>query len=250
MTAVAPLVDAVVGGVQKGGTTALHGALARHPAVRMPSVKEPHFFDDDARFAAGTPDYAPYHALWRVDLATGLACDATPAYLWWPGAAERVRDYNPAMRWIVLLRDPAERAYSHWNMERRRGREPLGFREALEAEDARLASSSPLERRYHSYRARGYYARQLERLFALFAREQVLVLRSDRLRDDYAATVAETCDFLGLARFRAIDPRVAHEGAYESPMEPDLRARLVAAYDDDVRALERLLGWDLAAWRR
>ena len=245
-----PRVDVVVGGVQKGGTTALDLALRRHPAMRMPAVKEPHWFDDDLRFAAGAPDFAPYHALWREGLASGLCCDCTPSYLWWPGAAERLRDYNPDLRWILLLRDPSERAYSHWNMQRTRGTEALAFRDALAAEPARLASSPPRDRRNHSYLSRGYYAQQLERLFALFPREQVLVLRSDRLRDDFATTVGTVLDFLGLEPLSSPVAESAHEGRYDAPLAPEDRAWLVARYDADLRALERLLGWDLADWRR
>jgi hypothetical protein len=243
-------VDVVVGGVQKGGTTALDRALRRHPAMRMTRSKEPHWFDNDANFVQGTPDYAPYHALWGNALADGLCCDTTPSYLWWPTAAERVRAYNPAMRWIVLLRDPAERAYSHWNMIRNKAIEPLPFPQALDAEAARLATVSPRDRLRCSYVSRGYYAQQLTRLFGLFPRQQVLVLRSDRLRDDFAQTLDTVLDFLGLEPLPNLDLKSANLGDYDAPLAPDDRARLVATFDTDIRELERMLGWDLADWRR
>lgn len=244
-----PRVDVVIGGVQKGGTTALDQALRDHPGMRMPSLKEPHWFEKDSRFESGAVDYTSYHALWRRGLAGGLCCDSTPSYLWWPGAAERLRDYNPALRWVVLLRDPAARAYSHWNMQKRRGNEPLDFGAALDAEAIRLAAGSPRDRRRYSYLSRGFYGQQLTRLYGLFPREQVLVLRSDRLREDFAATVSTVLEFLGLEALATPDPLVMHEGSYDEPLAPELRARLVALYDADIGALEAMLGWDLAAWR-
>jgi hypothetical protein len=245
-----PRVDVVVGGVQKGGTTALDQALRGHPGLRMPSVKEPHWFDEDSHFEHGAPDYAPYHALWGAGLSAGLCCDSTPSYLWWPGAAARLRDYNPDLRWVVLLRDPAARAYSHWNMQRTRGNETLDFGASLDAEAIRLATASPRDRRRYSYLSRGYYAQQLARLFELFPREQVLVLRSDRLRDAFPATVGAVLEFLGLEPLAELESLSAHEGSYDEPLTPQDRARLVALYDADIRALEAMLGWDLAAWRR
>lgn len=243
-----PRIDVVIGGVQKGGTTALDMALRRHPGMRMPAVKEPHWFDDDSHFAGGMPDYAAYHALWAEDPRPGLRCDSTPSYLWWPAAAERLRDYNPALRWIVLLRDPAARAYSHWNMQRSRRNEALDFGAALDAEASRLATATPAEWRRYSYASRGHYAQQLARLFRLFPREQVLVLRSDRLRAEFAATLGAVLEFLGLEPIEVSDTMIAHEGSYDAPLAPADRARLVALYEADIRALEAMLGWDLSDW--
>jgi hypothetical protein len=244
-----PRVDVVVGGVQKGGTTALDQTLRGHPAMRMPSEKEPHWFDIDENFVPEPRDVREYHALWGDKLSAGLCCDATPSYLWWPGAVQRIHDYNPEMRWIVLLRDPAERAYSHWNMQRNRGNETLSFADALKAEPERLASGSAVVQRRHSYLSRGFYAQQLSTLFARFPRDQVLVLRSDRLRSEFAATIGEVLDFLGLEPFAKLDPRLAHEGDYDAPLSADDRAWLVERYAPDVREVEKLLGWDLATWR-
>ncbi|HEY8242731.1 MAG TPA: sulfotransferase domain-containing protein [Casimicrobiaceae bacterium] len=245
-----PRVDVVIGGVQKGGTTALDLVLRKHPAMRMGSEKEPHWFDIEENFHPQPRDVAEYHALWGDQLATGICCDSTPSYVWWPSAVQRIHTYNPAMRWIVLLRDPAERAYSHWNMQRSRGNEPLGFDEALKAESERLSARSGTMQRRHSYLSRGFYAQQLNRLFASFPREQVLVLLSDRLRGDFPAVIDEVLDFLGLEPHGRIEARNAHEGEYDAPLPAEARAWLVARYADDVRELEKLLGWDLAAWRK
>jgi len=204
----APRVRFVVGGVQKGGTTALAAFLQRHPGVALPADKEAHVFDApdfddgwspeqvDARFAAhfGEPAEA---------CGAKLHGDATPIYLMHERLIGRIARYNPQMRWIILLRHPVERALSQYHMERSRGDEHWPLWLALLAERWRLrgheddfSTGSPL--RHHSYRLRGDYARQLDALYAAFPREQILLLRNEQLREDPAATVDAVCRFLGL----------------------------------------------------
>ena len=88
------------------------------------------------------------------------------------------------MRLIVMLRNPIERAYSHWAMEHRRGNDPLPFASALEQEEARCRGALPLQHRVFSYVDRGFYSAQLRRLWRFFGRDQVLVLRQEELRLD------------------------------------------------------------------
>ena len=198
-----PLVGFLIGGAQKAGTTALAQYLARHPRIRLPRGKEAHVFDAshaDWSPAAVNARYAPCFDDTPRDALYG---DATPFYLFHPTCVERIAAYNPAMRWIVLLRDPAERALSQYRMERARGRERLPLWLALLLEPLRIRGErEPLARgsrlRRYSYRARGDYAHQLDTLYTHFPREQVLLLRSDRLRAAPASGVAATCRFLGI----------------------------------------------------
>ncbi len=129
----------VIGGAQKGGTTALDGMLRAHPSVSMASIKEPKWFDDDRR-CANAPDFGDCHALFEPADPRRLRGEASPTYCGWPPAAGRIRDYNPAMRWILLLRDPAARAYSQWNMRRSRESDLDAFAEAIDEEIARGAA--------------------------------------------------------------------------------------------------------------
>lgn len=250
-----PRVAFVIGGVQKGGTTALASILARHPSIAIPGDKEPHLFDVDHHFATGAPPLDRYHALWGERLAVARCGDATPAYCWWPPAAERVRAYNPAMRWVLLLRDPASRAYSHWNMNRSLGQVTTSFEASLDAEVTQMTTQPGMLVRSpdlvdHAYLGRGFYAQQLERIWSLFPREQTLVLRSEALRGDPTPAVNRICAFLGVEPMGAIAPVEAHVGAYGEPMDPATRGKLVAFFEPEVRRLEALLGWDLSDWRR
>jgi hypothetical protein len=241
-------VDFVIGGVQKGGTTALDRLLRRHPDVAMASVKEPKWFDDDRRFAHGPPAPSGYHALFGHPQGARVRGEATPSYCWWPPAAQRIRDYSPAMKWILLFRDPVSRAYSQWNMRRTDGSAQVSFARAVDEEIRRGAEVPVRNNVGSSYLSRGFYAQQLARILDLFPREQVLTLRSEWLRDDPSATLRRVHAFLGIAPEDDAGPAEAHVGAYAEPLDAATRARLVRLFEGDVRRLEALTGWDLADW--
>jgi hypothetical protein len=205
-----PRVAFVIAGVQKAGTTALFDYLSEAPELSLSHVKETHFFDDDDQ-DWDAPAYAPYHALF--DAPDGrLRGEATPIYLYWPGALERMRAYNPAMRLIVLLRDPVARAWSHWRMEYARGFERQPFAWCVREGRRRLFEAEPWgHHRAFSYVERGFYGEQIERLFAVFPREQTLVLTAEALQAEPSATLATVRAFLGLPPAAAsVEPRAVH----------------------------------------
>ena len=107
-----PRVDFIIPGVQKAGTTALFDHLGDVPGIALSTVKEVHFFDDESIDWA-RPDYRAYEAQF-ASVQGAVVGEATPIYLYWPNALERIAAYNPVMRLIVMLRDPVERAWSHW----------------------------------------------------------------------------------------------------------------------------------------
>src|SRR5262249_16684643 len=146
---------------------------------------------------------------------------------------ERVRRFDPAMKLIVSIRDPVDRAYSHYQMEHRWGREALPFEEALQREEAELGSalegvladpdSEPgLE---CSYLARGRYAEQLGRWLEHFPREQLLVVTSDELLEEPAGVMSRVSEFLGIPEWQA--PSYPLRGVREySTMPPETREQL------------------------
>jgi hypothetical protein len=197
MTA-SPEVGFLVAGVQKGGTTALFHYLDDLGSVQMAPAKEVHFFDDETGVDWDRPDYAALHAAFPVRDARPRG-EATPIYLYWPNSLERIARYNPAMKLIFLFRDPVARAWSHWQMEYARGWESEPFAWCIREGRARVDSAeAPGFHRIHSYVERGFYGRQLERLFGLFPRDQVLLLASDALKADPGATLGRICAFLGV----------------------------------------------------
>lgn len=240
----APRVTFVIAGVQKGGTTALFDYLTDWPDVALSDVKETHFFDDET-VDWSNPDYRAYHA--HFPDPAGRPCgEATPIYIYWPNALERMARYNPAMRVILVLRDPVSRAWSQWRMEYSRGPEREPFAWCIRQGRMRLFEADPWGfHREFSYVERGYYGEQVERLFGLFPEAQVLFLRSDDLRADPAATLAAVRSFLGLAPAPAPAPRevhVAQDMDYGSELTPEDVAFLRQLYARDQQRLFELTG--------
>ncbi len=234
----------LIAGVQKGGTTALYDYLCDHPDLEMSPVKEPHFFDDEAGVDWACPDYGPYEAQFSGD--GRLKGEATPIYTYWPGALERARAYNPALRLIVLFRDPVARAWSHWRMETARGAENLPFEICIAAGRSRVDDpAAPGCHRVHSYVERGFYAPQVRRLLTLLPRTQCLFLRSADLRTRPETILAGVCDFLGAPRMADVEARFSHVGprlaGTGSPPEAAVQ-QLRTLYEADQAAWAALTG--------
>lgn len=242
-------VEFLVAGTQKGGTTALYEYLRRHPRIAAAQRKEAHYFDDDRLFQDNPlGDPAAYHARLQPGAPYLLHGDFTPIYMYWRPCMQRVQRYNPHMRIVILLRDPAERAHSHWNMEVRRGWETLDFPSALRAEAGRLRGTTAGQHRVFSYIDRGRYAAQLKRVYALFPANQVHVARSEDLLRSPQATLDGILRFLGLPGLAVERPIVVHRLPYADPMRPCDRDFIAAALGEDIAELERLLGWDCNGW--
>lgn len=243
-----PRVTFMIPGAQKGGTSALNAVLRNHPDLALCDVKEPHFFDTEANFR-DQPDYAAYHAQFPERPDALMTGEATPDYLWWPPALSRIRAYNPAMRFIVLLRHPVDRAYSQWTMASTRGREPLAFEDAVAADLAQLEARKPYSRAQKAYVARGLYSGQLARLLQLFPRDQLHVVKSEDFRTHARPHLIEICDFLGVRRAAPDDQPHLFANTYKQSMSADMRQRLLAFYASETDAIEALLGWDCSDWR-
>jgi hypothetical protein len=234
----------LIAGVQKGGTTALFDYLGEEPGLALSREKEVHFFDDETRDWAA-PDYGAYHAAFAPFDGRPRG-EATPIYLYWPGSLERICAYNPAMRLIVVLRDPVERAWSHWRMEYARGAETQPFAWCVREGRARLFEADPwgFDREF-SYVERGFYGEQLDRAFGLFGRGLVLALRAEDLRADPGATLARVRSFLGAPAGDAPRPRQVHVAAeidYGADLTGDDIAHLRRVYARDQERLQALIG--------
>jgi hypothetical protein len=248
--------DFIIAGTQKGGTSALHYHLEQHPNVTMAHSEEAHmidhprrhFFDDEDRFA-GKVNYDILHEgikLKRRSLITG---SCTPIYTYWKPAMERIRDYHPAIKLIILLRNPIDRAFSHWNMYRERKQENLGFLEAIAEESKRIGEALPLQPRRTSYLDRGFYFEQMERVFQFFPREQVHVIKFDDFRKRTPELVNEVFSFLGVMPLAKVKNREQNRIPYEREITREERQHLYKLYKTDIARLEELLGWDCSDWK-
>jgi hypothetical protein len=249
--------DFIIAGAQKAGTSALADFLETHPHVQMPHKDElhrtvqpaRHFFDDEERFAKAEIDYAPLQRGCVRKRPSNLLGSTTPIYVYWKTAMERIRNYNDKIKLIILLRNPANRAFSHWNMQRDRNLENLDFLDAVRAEKERVEEARPLQLRKFSYVDRGFYAEQIERAFRFFPREQVQVIKFENFRRDPRSTLDATCEFLGLDSLKKIDNRENNSTPYARRMTAVERQALVDLYRNDIDRLEKLLGWDCSDWK-
>jgi hypothetical protein len=243
-----PLPDFLILGAQKAGTTALYAYLRWHPEITGPSFKEVSFFD--RHYAKGEQWYRAHMPMRR----RSLAGEASPSYLFHPLAPERVAGMLPDARLIALLRNPVDRAFSHYQHEVALGREPLSFEDAIDREEGRMQGELECMLRdpsyfshawwNYTYAARSRYAEQLERWFASFPREQLLVLFTEELSADTAGTYRRVLDFLGVAAHDLESyPRIFDRDY--SVMNSATRARLDQELEDPNRRLAALLGRNL-----
>lgn len=247
------LPDFIIIGAQRSGTTYLYDALLG-PHVMGAVRKEVHFFDREFHRGPGRYRSAfPLRSTVRrrsASEAGAVVGEATPYYLAHPAVPARAASVVPGARLIVLLRDPVERAFSHYQHSRRLGFENLPFDEALrcepqrlEGEEAMLMSrpryrSAALER--HSYATRGLYARQLRRWLEHYPREQLLVLSSEELFADANTVLRRVEHFLGVPARDVVPPRPPGS-SQEVP--PQVRARLRELFAPDGAELPALVGF-------
>jgi hypothetical protein len=255
-----PLPDFLVIGTKRGGTTSLWRYLLQHPLVPplFPAwnTKTSHYFEEnfgrgEAWYRSHFPTRRQRAALERRHGGPSKVGEAAPLYMFHPLAAGRVAELMPQARMIVLLRDPVERAYSHWKERRTEGKEPLGFAEALAAEpertagerDRMIADPGYFSEAYdwYTYRERGRYVDHLEPWLDRFDRSQLLFLASETFYRDPAASYARILDFIGLPPFRLPAYDVFNDRP-STGMDDAVRAELRAHYRPYNAALESRLG--------
>jgi len=250
------LPDFIVFGAMRCGTSSLYHTLTEHPQVIPGFRKEVRFFD--WQFDRGLDWYRAYFplrsAMARHQRRAGRALtgEASPEYIFHPAAAERIARTLPQVRLVALLRDPVERAWSHYKHSVRLGVEPLTFEEALAREDERLAGELERMRRPgyrgrafqdHSYVTQGHYEEFLRPWYEHLAHEQIMIVRAEDMFAEPEGTLATIVGFLGLAPWT---PRyLAMNLGRRGEMAPEVRAELRAHFDPHGARLGELLGRDM-----
>jgi hypothetical protein len=244
-------------GAQRSGTTTLFKWLSQHPQILPGTEKEIHFFDRN--YQNGVPWYRlhfPTHRKLGSDRITG---EATPYYLFHPRASERIRRVVPDVKMIALLRNPVERAVSHYFREVHLGQEDRPIEEALRLEELRLQPElekmqkdefyfSEIHHR-KSYKTRGLYAEQLKRYFDIFERRQLLVLSSEEYFADPEKALHVIFSFLEINAGFLPRNVVPQETAGRDPTVPDLVYQALQKYFEPhneilFQLLGRNLGWN------
>ena len=292
-------------GAAKAGTTALYATMARHPDIYAPhTLKEPNFMAMEGkplRFR-GPGDMVKggqfrslttreeYLDLYRPGIRLRWMLDASPLYLRDQYAPERILQYAPDARIMMVIRNPIEAAFSFYVMFRRDGREPFrDFLKAFEDSSRRLAAGWE-----EGWDIKGFfrYPAQIRRYLDLFEKNRLLILHYDELRADYAGVLNRIAGFLRIDPLlfptssgrenssptlrnmihRSAPARFIRPGfgilrkAIPSPLMRFVRKRYLDApafrmkkeefdyllryYGAEIDELESLLKWDLSSWKR
>ena len=188
-------------GAAKSGTTSLFRYVSQHPQIYMSHVKEPNFFaladgrmnlrgpfDETSMFRLthrkSVTSFHAYKKLFANAKAQMAIGEASPRYLYTPKAPVAIQQYLGSPKLIAILRNPVERAYSHFLMNRRRGVEPMqSFADALDAEEERVASGWDWD--WH-YVGLGMYSAQIARFLKCFNREDIRLFLYDELKNEYS----------------------------------------------------------------
>ena len=250
------LPDIIIVGAMKAGTTSLFAYLRQHPHLLPSFRKEIHFFDGGLNpevdtFERGQRWYRAHFPL-REDMGVWQKTfEASPFYIFNPLAPQRIFDLTPQTKIIALLRNPSERAVSHYFHEKRKNRETLPIREAFQKEEVRLEQIVREEDYksnafiHQSYKKRGLYREQLERYFNLFPREQVLVIKSEDLYAEPGKCLKKVFEFAGVDADCKVENLVPKNVAKNrSDVAPEVYDDLNTYFAPHNRALYELIGED------
>lgn len=257
------LPDFIIIGAMKCGTTSLYNYLVQHPNVLRAAKKEVHFFD--WQFEKGLPFYRsqfptqPYKFLMKHLHKQAFICgEASPYYLFHPHVARRVSESIPQAKLIVILRNPIDRAHSHyWHWVRDKF-ERLSFEDAIKSEPDRLAGEREKmleDETYDSYNygrfsylARGRYIEQIKRWRTYFSAEQMLIMSSEDFYADPSKAMKRVGVFLELPQWRLEDKKSHNAGKY-AKMDPKIRQDLAEYFKPYNQQLYDYVGHDFG-WDR
>lgn len=230
----------IILGAQKAGTSSLHTWLSDHPQLLPPFTKEVHFFDggkhpDVDDFAKGEQLYRAYFPRTAEMGPDQQTFEASPLYLSNAWVPERIAGMLPDVKLIALLRNPIDRAISHYKHEKQRDLEDLSLIEALRAEEERIRPAldrgdyKDLSYARKCYQHRGRYAEQIERFHRNIDPSRLLILEAGQLFQHPHETLAEVHQFLGVEPFHNEDVRPRNVA--NITVDPDPAARqLLAEY--------------------
>ena len=200
-------VDFFIVGAPKAGTTSLYHYLNEHPQVEMSSQKEPDYFSDKAIHKQGmyygknrVNTLDKYESLF-VQKESVVYGEGSVSYLFYDNVAEDIKKYNPNAKIIIMLRNPIERAFSHYLMDYRLGLVSDSFENIItkksEHKNAHLF--------YQQYIEVSKYANQIQRYLDFFEKENILFIDYEDFKNNVAKTVDQVYDFLNISTEFAAD---------------------------------------------
>lgn len=236
----------IIIGTQKGGTTSLFYYLSQHPQLLLPKKKEIHYYTK--HYKNGLNWYLAHFPFKKNKVITG---ESTPYYLFHPEVPERLLNDFPKIKLIVMLRNPVDRAYSHYHMEKKLGNEEKSFENAIDFElenlngllnGIEMTKKDYTHRHAHSsYLSRGFYKEQIERWLCHFDRNQLLFVKSECFYKDPQNVLDNIFTFLNVDNFEVKDFDVKWKGSY-SPLEKEYYVKLSKIFSIKNKELSVLIG--------
>ncbi len=279
-------------GAMKAGTTSLYSYLKQHPEIFMSPVKEPGYFsfgdsEPFEEFKKLSPEiicsYREYQKLFQQARKEKAIGEATTAYMDCPRAHVRIKEFLPNVKLIAVLRDPADRAHSHFMFNKKR------FVEDSLTLETVLKQNRVIEGRNYRYNylGKGFYFKQLSTYLELFEKDQIKILLFDDLENDPMKLLREIFTFLEVDETFEPDISIKYNvsgvwrnGAIETLLKrfhalrliaekklspklvtplgkiimkpqkssPVLRQKLINHYRQDILQLQNLIQRDLSHW--
>lgn len=258
------LPDFLVIGAQKCATTSLYNYLTNHPCIYSAYKKEIGYFDrryyskNIKWYRSHFPSFLrKYYTKWAIkrDFITG---EASTGYVLYPHALKRIAKTLPKVKLVLILRNPVDRAYSHYQHTKRGGREILSFEDAIKKEVERVGIACKklkedekyfnIDIAYYAYRFIGVYIDQIKVLMSLFPKEQILILKYEDFIMNPLAVYRKTLEFLDIPNSKLKDLRKYNEGEY-TKMDIKVRKSLVDYFKPYNKKLYEYLGVDFG-WDR
>lgn len=259
-------------GAQKSGTTLLYDLLKEVDEIYLPYKKEIHFFDSQIVDKLNTKLYLKSY--FKESSSYEARGEITPSYLFVEPVAKRIfQSLGPDVKFIVLLRNPMERAYSHYVMKYKSEEECHSFKNALFLEQDRIHNNLTDLKRF-SYASRGFYAKQIEYYLNYFNKKNFKFILFEEFIKNQNQTVNEICSFLGVSNTKTFKNKVVHNSqlslkqrlkfytlnkesvtlasALFSSSYPNLhvsmKTMLQERYYEDIKNLEAIIDKDLSVW--
>jgi len=251
--------DYIIIGAQRCGTTSLYNYLIQHPCIIPARKKEIHYYDNNYKkgigwYKSSFPLFL-HKNLIKFFKGFSITGEASPYYIFHPLVAKKINDALPGIKLICILRNPVDRAYSHYQHEVRKGRESLSFEEAISIESERLRGEVEAinknpdypgnNHRRFSYLARGRYEEQLRRWFKLFPKEQFIFIKSENLYSDSENQLNRVFRFLGLPDYSLKEyKKFGASEIKKNKVGKELKKKLVDHFSPYNRRLYSLLDQD------
>lgn len=185
-------------GVQKAATTSLYHSLSKHPDICAPlAVKDFGFFTKDEFYVEKGLEYLAsfYDGFYNDEK---IILQGSAHYIFFEGAIKRIKEFNPDAKFILILRNPIERAVSSYRFAVKHHMETLDFEDALKEEEIRLQSNNKSVLSELTYKEHGLYFKQISNFLKYFKKDQIKIIIYDDLIERPIVEIKNVFDFLNI----------------------------------------------------